>query len=151
MLLYRIGKRKYAEDLTGNGAKLNGGRWNHEGVACIYAAETRALSLLEYAVHASLETIPDGLSFTILRVPEDSIKEIKASELPFNWKQWPHPKETRDFGSVLLRENKYLILRIPSAIIPGEYNYIINPSHSRMKEIKIVDVEEYEYDGRLKL
>lgn len=59
MLLYRIGKTKYAKDLDGIGAKVNGGRWNHEGVACIYTAESRALSLLEYSAHVSIDTIPE--------------------------------------------------------------------------------------------
>jgi RES domain-containing protein len=151
MLLYRIGRTKYARDLTGEGARLNGGRWNHEDTPCIYTAESRALSLLEFSAHASLDSIPRALSFTTLRVPEGSIKEITIDELPGNWKDWPHPKQTRDFGTKLLNENKYLILKIPSAIIPDEFNYIINTFNNRMKDVKIVDVQDYVYDVRLKM
>ena len=150
MLLYRIGKRKYAKDLEGIGAKLNGGRWNHERVACIYTAESRALSLLEYSAHVSVDTIPGALSFTIFEVPDDSIHEIKIARLPGNCNNWPHPKESRDFGTKLLHENKHLVLKFPSAIIPDECIYVINPLHAEMKKIKITGTRDYAYDLRLK-
>ena len=150
MLLYRIGKTKYAKDLDGIGAKVNGGRWNHEGVAYIYTAESRALSLLEYSAHVSLDTIPRALSFTICEVPDNSIHEIKMAKLPVNWNGWPHQKEARDFGTKLLNENKHLVLKFPSAIIPAEFIYVINPLHVRMKEITIIAVQDYVYDQRLK-
>lgn len=150
MLLYRIGKTKYAKDLEGEGAKLNGGRWNHEGVPCIYTAESRALCLLEYSAHVSVDIIPTDLSFTEFEVPDNSVLEVKLARLPQNWKKWPHPNETRDFGSALLNENKFLVLRFPSAIISEEYIYLINPLHARMKEVKIAEVQRYIYDLRVK-
>ena len=150
MLLYRIGKTKYAKDLDGIGAKVNGGRWNHEGVACIYTAESRALSLLEYSAHVSIDTIPRALSFTIFEVPDNSIHEIKMAKLPVNWNEWPHQKEARDFGTKLLNKTKHLVLKFPSAIIPAEFIYVINPLHARMKEIKIKAAQHYVYDQRLK-
>ena len=150
MLLFRIGKSKYANDLTGEGAKINGGRWNHAGTPCIYTAESRALSLLEYAVHVSLDTLPQGLSFSTYKVPDDSIKEFVADELPKNWQTLPHPNQSRDFGTQLLIQNKHLVLKFPSAIIPAEFNYIINPFHSRIKEVKIVEVDGFSFDMRLR-
>ena len=150
MILYRIGKTQFANDLEGTGAKLNGGRWNHEGVPCIYCAASRALSLLEYSAHVTLDTIPKALSFTSFDVPDESIHVPKMVQLPANWNAWPHPKEARDFGTVLLRKNKHAVLQFPSAIIAEEFIYVINPLHPRMKLIKIVDVRGYLYDARLK-
>jgi RES domain-containing protein len=150
MLLYRIGKTKYAKDLDGIGAKVNGGRWNHEGVACIYTAESRALSLLEYSAHVSIDTIPGALSFTVFDAPGNSIHEIKMARLPVNWNEWPHPKEARDFGTKFLTENRHLVLKFPSAIISAEFIYVINPLNTRMKEIKFIAVQDYVYDLRLK-
>ena len=66
MRLYRIGKSKYSKDLTGEGAKLNGGRWNHEGIACIYTAESYALCLLEYSVRVQLSDLPKNLCLQFL-------------------------------------------------------------------------------------
>jgi RES domain-containing protein len=150
MVLYRIGKTKYAHDVEGTGAKLNGGRWNHEGVPCIYCAASRALSLLEYSAHVTLDTIPKFLSFTSFDVPDDLVHTLKNSKLPQNWDAWPHPKAARDFGTNLLRKNKYAVVRFPSAIIREEYIYTINPLHAKMKAIKIIEVRSYAYDPRLK-
>ncbi|WP_207514253.1 RES family NAD+ phosphorylase [Longitalea luteola] len=143
MLLYRIGKTKYAHDLTGMGAKLNGGRWNHEGIPCIYLAESRALSLLEYAAHTGIDKIPPTLSFTTLEVPDDSVHELSADELPANWFQRPHSTESRDMGSALLTKNDSLLLKIPSVIIEQEYNFILNISHPLFNSVKITEVERY--------
>ena len=150
MVLYRIGKTKFAYDLEGMGAKLNGGRWNHEGVPCIYCAASRALSLLEYSAHVTLDTIPRSLSFTSFELPTELIYAVKMAKLPVNWDGWPHPKPARDFGTALLQENKYAVLQFPSAIIPEEFIYVINPLHARIKSIKIIRVQDYSYDLRLK-
>ncbi|SFP69870.1 RES family NAD+ phosphorylase [Parafilimonas terrae] len=150
MLLYRIGAAKYANDVTGEGARLNGGRWNHAGIPCIYTGESRAIVLLEYSAHISILNIKRALSFTTFSVPDDSIMELKIATLPGNWKDFPHPKETRDLGSKLLTERRSLVIKIPSAIIPQEYIYLINPEHLEVNKMKIINVEDYAYDVRIK-
>jgi len=150
MILYRIGKTKFANDLEGAGAKLYGGRWNHEGVSCIYCAASRALSLLEYSARVTLDSMPKALSFTSLDVPDELIHIPKTLKFPATWNVWPHPKEARDFGTALLKENKHAVVQFPSAIIAEEFIYLINPLHPRMKSIKIINVRDYVYDARLK-
>lgn len=150
MLIYRIGKTRHARDLSGEGARLNGGRWNHPGTPCIYTAETRALSLLEYTAHVSIDDIPRALSFTCIEIPDDAIETVALSKLPGNWASWPHPKASRDFGDALLLSAGSLILKLPSAIVPDEFNYVIDPLHSRIKEVTIVSAKDYAYDIRLK-
>ena len=150
MLVYRIGTTKYSNDLSGEGARLYGGRWNHPGIACIYSAETRALSVLEFTAHVSIDTLPKSLSITCIEIPDDSIKSIPLSSLPSTWKSWPHSKSSRDFGTKLLEACKFLVLKFPSAIVPDEFNYVINPLHTRMKEVKIKEVKEFLWDTRLK-
>lgn len=143
MRLYRIGKTKYAHDLTGMGAKLNGGRWNHEGIPCIYLAESRALSLLEYATHAAINRLPPTLAFTTLELPEHSIRQLSVSELPATWLQRPHNKESRDIGSALLSKQDCLLLKIPSVIIGQEFNFVLNTLHPLISTVQITDVCEY--------
>jgi RES domain-containing protein len=150
MLLYRIGSTKYINDLTGDGAKNNGGRWNHVGTPCIYSAATKSLSLLEYTAHAKIHLIPRALSFITLEVPDHSIRRYTAAQLPGNWKDFPHPKETRDFGTKFLADNKFLLYQLPSVVIEDEMNFIINPSHPDMKMVKVVSITDYVYDLRLK-
>jgi len=146
MQLYTIGKTRYAGDLTGNGAKLNGGRWNHEGVPCIYLAQSRALSLLEYAAHAPLDVLPGALSFTTIEVPDQPMQQLTPDQLPGNWFCWPHSKESRDLGTILLTQKEYLLLKIPSAIITQEYNFILNPLHPLSNKVRIVAINDYAYD-----
>ncbi len=150
MQLYRIGATQYAKDITGEGARLNGGRWNHAGIPCIYAGESRAIVLLEYSAHVPVLNIKRALSFTTFTVPDDAIMELKTPDLPGNWKDFPHPKKTRDLGSKLLSNNTSLIIKIPSVIIPQEYIYLINPKHPDIKKVKVAAVIDYAYDLRIK-
>jgi len=150
-LLYRLAHTMFIEDLTGEGAKLNGGRWNHTGTPCIYTSESRALSLLEYTCHAKKHLIPRDLSFATFDVPDHSIQTYSIGQLPGNWKYWPHAREPRDFGTKFLSDNKFLLYCIPSVVIEEEMNYIINPKHADARMIKITAVKEYAYDLRLKI
>jgi len=143
MRLYRIGKTKYAHDLTGTGAKMNGGRWNHEGIPCIYLADSRALSLLEYTAHAGIETMPPALAFSTYEVPEHSIWQLSVNELPTTWLQRPHSRENRDIGSTLLSQTDCLLLKFPSLLIEHEFNFILNTLHPLVNSVKITEVTSY--------
>jgi RES domain-containing protein len=150
MITYRVGRTKYAGDLTGEGARLNSGRWNHKLIPCIYSSESRALATLEYTVNVNIDLIPRALSITIFEVPDDSVLEIHESSLPGNWKEIPAPSSTKDFGSKLLTAAMFLVLKLPSTVIPEEFNYIINPLHPNISQVKIIDVKDYVYDIRIK-
>ena len=151
MILYRISYTKYANDLTGEGARLNGGRWNHVMTPCVYTAESRALALLEYTVNASIDTIPRALALTAIEVPDSSIEICTEARLPGDWKNEPVPASTRDFGTSWLKTAEKLLLKIPSTVIPEEYNYLINPLHPASKDCKIVGIRDFVYDVRIKL
>ena len=151
MKVYRIGKTKHANDITGEGAKLFGGRWNHKLVPCIYTSESRALALLEYTVNINIEEIPRALSIATFEIAANSIEVIKENKLPGNWRQSPVPSSTKDFGTHLLRTSSHAVFRIPSSIIPEEYNYILNPLHLNNKHFKIVDIKDFIYDVRIKV
>ena len=151
MIVYRIGRTKYAHDLTGEGARLNGGRWNHKLTPCIYTSQSRALALLEYTVNVNIDDIPRALSFTIFDIPADNILALKAEDLPGNWTDAPAPRSTRDFGTALFKKGEYGVIKIPSAVIPDEFNYLVNPMHRDIATCKIVDISDFVYDVRIKL
>lgn len=151
MLVYRVGKTKHANDLSGEGAKINGGRWNHKSVPCLYTSSSRALSLLEYTVNVNVEEIPRALSITAIEIPDSEILIINEDSLPGNWKHVPAPPSTQDFGSNLLRSQKNAVFRIPSSVIPQEFNYILNPLHINSRNFKIKAVTDLVYDIRIKL
>ena len=148
MKVYRITKTKYAEDLSGTGAKLYGGRWNHIDSACIYTAESRALSVLEYAVNINIDFIPRALSLCVFEIDESQVFSFKQEDLPGNWRETPAPKSTKDYGTQFLKSNKP-ILKIPSIIIPEEFNYIINPQVASLS-FKLVEIKDFVFDLRIK-
>ncbi len=150
MLVYRVGKTKYAVDLNGTGARLFGGRWNNKLKGCVYTSENRALAVLEYTVNVSIDDIPRALSITTIEIPIESLVILKEADLPGNWKQSPAPSSTKNLGSKLLQTGDELIIRVPSTIIPEEYNYLINPMHPNNKKIKIIDIKDFVYDVRIK-
>lgn len=151
MLVYRIGKTKHANDLSGEGAKLNGGRWNHKSSPCIYTSESRALSLLEYTVNINIEQIPRALSMTTFEIPDSEILIVSEDVLPGNWKQVPASSSTKDFGTNFLKSENKLAIRVPSSVITEEYNYILNSIHPEKGNIKIVEIKDLIYDIRIKV
>ncbi|HUC83502.1 MAG TPA: RES family NAD+ phosphorylase [Flavisolibacter sp.] len=150
MEVYHVGSKKFARQLTGEGAKLHGGRWNSIGTACIYTAESIALCVLEYAANVSLQQFPPSLAITVYTLPEKSWKEFSPAELPKNWQELPAPIETQEWGSKHLQEATHLALRVPSVIIPSEYNYILNPLHPDFKKVKLKEVCPFTFDPRIK-
>jgi RES domain-containing protein len=151
MIVYRLGKTRYAKDLTGEGARLNGGRWNHVMSACLYTAESRSLAVLEYTVNVSIDEIPRALSLTTLEIPDSSFEMYSEAQLPGDWKAFPAPASTRDFGTQWLKAAKSLVMKIPSTVVNEEWNLMINPLHPASKDCKIVDVRDFVYDVRIKL
>jgi RES domain-containing protein len=151
MLVYRVGKTKHANDLSGEGAKINGGRWNQKSVPCLYTSESRALSLLEYTVNVNIEEIPRALSIATIEIPDSEILVIDEYSLPGNWKKAPAPSSTQDFGTNLLKTSKKAVFQIPSSVIPQEFNYILNPLHTNSRNFKIKSITDLVYDIRIKL
>jgi RES domain-containing protein len=150
MIVYRICKTRYAKDLNGVGARKYGARWNQPGCECLYTSESRALALLEFTVNTNINEIPRALSIVTIDFGKAGIQELKESQLPGNWKAFPAPASTREFGTLLLKAAKTAIIKLPSSIIPNEFNYILNPLHATHKSFKIIDIADYAYDLRIK-
>jgi hypothetical protein len=94
--------------------------------------------------------MPGALSITVYELPENSWTEIKTSVLPGNWQQVPMPEETKLFGTDLLLKKNVLAIKLPSVIIPTEFNYILNPSATNFTAVKIVTVHSFTLDNRIK-
>jgi len=150
MIVFRLGRKEYRNDISGRGAEISGGRWNEKGTPALYTAGSRALAVLEVAVHVPFGIMPVDYYMSAIKVPDDaSLLQLNITDLPSKWKSNPITTRTQIFGSDLLKGNKYLVLRIPSAIVSGDYNYIINPAHPEFKSVKIKFTEPFEFDSRL--
>ena len=150
MKLFRIAKKPHIEDLSGMGARLYGGRWNHKGVAVVYASGSRALAALEYLVHVPISTIPSDLKMMELLISKRVVPQsIDPSVLPSNWRKYPAPQSLATLGSDWVHSNRSLLLRVPSAVVKNEFNILINPNHEDIKLIKVVELVPFAFDGRL--
>jgi len=149
--IWRIDKKRHsASSFSGEGAALYGGRWNPQGVRVVYASQTLALAALEKFVH--LEGVAGGISFVSFKidVPESvKIKHLELTHLPKNWRNVPAPASTREIGLNWAQKNESAILRVPSTIIPSEYDYLINPLHGDSKSLKISKPSPFSFDPRL--
>ena len=150
MIVYRLSKKKYRADLSGKGAEIGGGRWNSIGNAILYTAENRALCTAEIAVHTPLGITPKDYFLISIEVPKNiKIKEIDKSKLPKKWKTFPHVPSTKKIGDEFVKQKEFLVLKVPSAVIQGEFNFLINSNHKDFKKVKIKSVEAFEFDKRL--
>lgn len=150
MIVYRLSKGKYKNDLSGKGAELAGGRWNSKGVPILYTSESRALCTAEIAVHSPLGTIPSNYWIITVEFPDTvEISEIGPTALPQDWDAAPHTNLTQLIGDKFVSEGKNLVLKVPSAVVQGDFNYLINPAHSLFPLVRIVDSEIFEFDKRL--
>jgi RES domain-containing protein len=148
--LYRICKSKYSDDLSGNGAKLFGGRWNSKGIPVVYTSGTKALAVLELLVHTPINLLPNNLKIITISIPDKTIiDEYIINQLPKDWKTYPSPLKNQLLGDKWIHNGKALVLKVPSVIINSEFNFLINPHHSDISKVRIIKKERFEIDERL--
>ena len=150
MIVFRLTQERYKTDLSGKGAQLAGGRWNSKGIPLLYTASSRALCVAEVAVHLPLGILPADYWLVELELPETAlIEEISVPVLPPDWKNFPHNPETKAFGDTFFLNQKALVLKVPSAVVQGDFNFLINPAHPEFQLLKILSSELFEFDSRL--
>ena len=150
MIVYRLSKKDYRNDLSGKGAWLAGGRWNSKGTALLYTGESRALCMAEIAVHMPYGTIPEDYYLVTIEIPTHSMLEVDAVSLPADWAEFPHPASTQKIGDDFVRAGEYLVLKVPSAAVAGDFNYLANPLHEESYLVKLAaPAVPFTFDKRL--
>jgi len=155
MVVFRIEREKYQETtLTGIGASMTDGyRWNSLNTKIVYTSETRALATLEVSVHLDLsEDLPNDRYFVEIEIPDDiTILEVQLQDLPDSWDAKPPSSSTQTIGDDFVLYNEAAILKVPSSIIPQEFNYLLNPTHKDASRIKVLSKTKMKFDTRLKM
>ena len=151
MELYRISQEAFSADLTGNGAKTFGGRWNSIGIAALYAASSRSLALLETLAHTPAKMLQLKPYILIgLYIPDQpSMDEITVNDLPTDWDNTDIQDYTTGMGDSFLLAKKKLLLSVPSVLMPEENIYVINPLHADMNKVKIIQKRQIDFDRRV--
>lgn len=149
MIVYRLGKTEFIRDISGTGGLYGSARWHEKGTRILYTSQTLSLAKLE--ILANTRRIPRNYAILMLEIASHiACKELFIRDLPPNWNQFPHPKELVTFTNDWIKENKFLVMKVPSVHSPFESNFLINPLHPGFKDLKIIDVMPHEFDQRLK-
>ena len=152
MHLFRISKREYIEDLTGFGAGLYGGRWNSKGINMVYTAENISLAYLEFFVHNYHILETTHVCLARIQIDEKApVHHLSPDKIPGNFNtSRSYTIETRSAGDGFIKEKKFYALKVPSSIVPGEYNILLNPLHPIHQQTKIIDITDpIAFDVRL--
>ena len=148
MLVYRITKAMYADRLVASGGAA---RWNSRGQFVIYTAATRALACLENVVHRGSEGLSSTFRVMVIDIPDTvRFETIDPQTLPEDWIDYQQYKTCQPLGGEWLNSNRSAVLRVPSAIIPNEWNYLLNPAHPDFSSIRLLQTEPFIFDPRIK-
>jgi RES domain-containing protein len=145
---YRISNQQYSQDLSGEGARLFGARWNSVGIPMLYLSSHASLAILELLVHVQWKQMELTLDLLSIRLPDQApAKELTAGKLKKNWQQ--DLAYTRSLGDGFIQSGQFLVLKVPSVIVPEEYNLLVNPRHPDARKIRISYTRHFKPDQRL--
>jgi RES domain-containing protein len=151
MRVWRICHEKWAKTaFDGQGAKIYGGRWNSIGIAVVYTSSSLALAALESLVHLGVKKMPLNYVAISADIPESlTIEKAELDKLPQNWRSDPAPAELATIGDQWVSLEASAILKVPSAVIDEEWNYLIYPEHPDFSRIQIGLPKPFQFDARL--
>lgn len=146
-----VAARHAASAFDGEGARLYGGRWNHPGTAVVYASATLSLAALELLVHLEVEDAPEDRLAVAAELPAGlEVETVRAEDLPASWRAYPAPEALKDLGTAWVEAGRTAVLEVPSAVIPAEQNYLLNPRHPDLSGISLREPEPFTFDHRLR-
>ncbi|HEY2120501.1 MAG TPA: RES family NAD+ phosphorylase [Candidatus Acidoferrum sp.] len=150
LVVWRIVQRRLTKHaLTGEGARRFGGRWNSPGLAIIYTAQSQSLAALEILVHIDSDKILNTYTAIPIQVDQKFVLRIDDSELPNNWRAYPATRTTRKLGDNWLIKAESAVFQVPSAVIPNESNFLLNPAHPDFRKLIPSKPIPFKFDSRL--
>ena len=148
---WRLSLRKYAESaFSGEGPRIFGGRWNPVGVPVVYSSLSLSLAVLEVFVHMTARAEPnDYVSVEVdLGIDESQAERVDLRKLPKDWHALENPA-LHAIGAAWAQSKRSLVLLVPSVIIEGEWNAVVNPLHPGAKKIVLGKPKPFTFDERL--
>ncbi len=149
VVAWRLVRERYAaKAFSAEGAEKYGGRWNSRGVAVVYASATLSLAALECLVHL---TPPVTFRYAAFRIaiPAKLVEKVRVGGLPRDWRGEPPGPASMAVGDRWVAGGSSAVLEVPSAIVPGEFNYLLNPAHPGFDSISVGRPEPFAFDRRL--
>lgn len=147
---WRIVEAQYADEIfSGEGARLFAARWHEAGHRLVYTAATISLATLELIVNTPRARLLREYVITSCSFPEVIVEDVDKSRLPPNWRDFPPPPQIQQLGTEWLLSASSAVLSVPSAVIPYERNYLLNPEHEYFRSVDVGPVLPFELDLRL--
>lgn len=148
MRVWRVTRRAHAAP-DGEGARLYGGRWNLPNTPVVYASSSLSLAVLEYLVHVDRDLAPPDLVSISAEIPASvRVEAVELAELPSGWQAPSDQEALQRLGSEWVRRQASAVLRVPSALIPVEFNYVLNPAHPEFARITWSSAVAFSLDPR---
>jgi RES domain-containing protein len=149
MRVWRVARRVYSA-LDGEGARKAGGRWNSPGTPLVYTSSALSLAVLELLVHTDPDLVPRDLYAFEIDVPASLTAQIlDLATLPSNWRDIPNHPACRAIGDAWLERQNHPVLGVPSAVVPEELNYLINPAHPGASQVRVARSRAFSFEVRL--
>jgi RES domain-containing protein len=154
-IAFRIAKSRFSgsvdEMFSGVGAAMHGGRWNSKGVHMIYASQSQSLAALEIAVHLNNSAVLETYSVCRLQVPEAYCEAVEVADLPDGWDEMVvNPLVAQAWGDLWIASGATPVVKVPSVVMPSEYNFLLNPQHEDFSRITFGKIQPLKYDKRIK-
>jgi RES domain-containing protein len=147
---WRIVKARRAETaFDGEGARLSGGRWNSPGTGMVYTSASAALAVLEILVHLGQGDILPSYVLIACSFAESIVEQVNPDDLPPNWLAYPAPPGLQSVGDHWVSSALSAVLRVPSVIVPREFNFLLNPTHADFRRVTFETPEPFNLDLRL--
>jgi len=147
---WRIVSANYKDKAyTGDGARVHGGRWNSKGLSVVYTADSLALASIEMIVNLPAPKLLQKYDRISAQISLNLVLELSDVDLPEDWNSRPISPSTRAIGDRWIKEQRSAVLRVPSIVVPDEYNYLLNPNHPDFAKVKIGKPTMYYFDPRL--
>jgi len=147
MLVYRIVHKRYADSLFASGLE---GRWNSDGKKVLYTAEIISLAYHETLAHRKGLGFNKNLKIMVIKIPSNAeIQTVESSDLSKSWRDFRNYYDCQKIGNAWFDADEKLCLKVPSAVVPENWNVVINTFHKDFKKVKLIDVLDFEPDDRL--
>ncbi|MFP5247111.1 MAG: RES family NAD+ phosphorylase [Thermoanaerobaculia bacterium] len=147
---WRIVDARYADNaFSGEGARKYRGRWHSAGTRIVYTASSVSLATLELLARTPRAQLLRDYAIISCNFPEAIVEDVQRNRLPENWRDFPPPPELQQLGNAWLRTHASAVLRVPSAVVEEEVNYLLNPEHAHFRSIDIGLARPFRLDFRL--
>ncbi len=151
LTLWRLSPVYHADKaMSGDGSYRRGGRWNPPGIRVVYCADSRSLALVEVLANVRRPALLGSQPWVVIRVdvPENLVE--RPQRVPETWRETPYTTAPQAFGAEWVQAQRSVTLRVPSVVVPGEFNYLLNPAHPQFKKVRIGKPEPFSFDPRLR-